>query len=56
MRGTLVKEGTIDPWDVDEFVVTDLPEDAAAHVRDIALQRFGLTYGPSMKRRWFLGE
>ena len=56
MRATLIKEGTIDPVDVDEFFVTDSPEDAAAHVRDIALQRFGLTYGPRMKRRWFLGE
>jgi uncharacterized protein (TIGR00730 family) len=56
MRGTLVKDGTIDPGDVDEFFVTDSPEDAAAHVRNIGLQRFGLTYGPRMKRRWFLGE
>jgi len=56
MRGTLVSEGTIDPGDVDEFFVTDSPEDAAAHVRNIALQHFGLTYGPRMKRRWFLGE
>jgi hypothetical protein len=36
--------------------VTDSPEDAAAHVRNIALQSFGLTYEPRMKRRWFLGE
>ena len=56
MRGTLVKDGTIDPGDVDNFFVTDSPEDAAAHVRNIGLQRFGLTYGPRMKRRWFLGE
>jgi len=56
MRGTLVKDGTIDPGDVDEFFVTDSPEDAAAHVHDIALQRFGLTYGPRIRRRWFLGE
>ena len=56
MRATLIKEGTIDPVDVDEFFVTDSPEDAAAHVRNIGLQRFGLTYGPRMKRRWFLGE
>jgi uncharacterized protein (TIGR00730 family) len=56
MRGTLVKDGTIDPGDVDEFFVTDSPEDAAAHVRNIGLRHFGLTYGPRMKRRWFLGE
>ncbi len=55
MRGTLVKEGTIDPGDVD-FLVTDSPEEAAAHVRSVGMERFGLTYGPRMKRRWFLGE
>jgi hypothetical protein len=56
MRGTLIKEGTIDSDDADEFFVTDSPEDAAAHVRNIGMKRFGLTYGPRMKRRWFLGE
>jgi len=55
MRGTLVKEGTIGPDDVD-FLVTDSPEEAAAHVRTAGMERFGLTYGPRMKRRWFLGE
>jgi len=56
MRATLIKEGTIDSDDVDELFVTDSPEDAAAHVRNIGLQRFGLTYGLRMNRRWFLGE
>ena len=55
MRGTLMKEGTIGPDDVD-FLVTDSPEEAAAHVRRAGMERFGLTYGPRMKRRWFLGE
>ena len=55
MRGTLIKEGTIDPEDV-HFFVTDSPEDAAAHVRHIGLRHFGLTFGPRMKRRWFLAE
>ncbi len=55
MRGTLVKEGTIGPDDVD-FLVTDSPEEAAAHVRRVGMERFGLTYGPKMKPRWYLGE
>jgi uncharacterized protein (TIGR00730 family) len=55
MRGTLVKEGTIDAEDVD-FLVTDSPEEAAAHVRRVGMERFGLTYGPKMKPRWYLGE
>jgi hypothetical protein len=55
MRGTLVKEGTIGPDDVD-FLVTDSPEEAAAHVRRVGMERFGLTYGPKIKPRWYLGE
>jgi uncharacterized protein (TIGR00730 family) len=55
MRGTLIKEGTISPDDVD-FYVTDSPEEAAAHVRRVGMERFGLTYGPKMKPRWYLGE
>jgi uncharacterized protein (TIGR00730 family) len=55
MRDTLVKEGTIGPDDVD-FLVTDSPEEAAAHVRRAGMERFGLTYGPKMKPRWYLGE
>ena len=56
LQDTLVREGTIDPDDTYHFFVTDSPEEAAAHVRDIAMKRFGLTYAPKMKRRWFLGE
>ena len=55
MRGTLIKEGTIGPDEVD-FFVTDSPEEAAAHVRRVGMERFGLTYGPKMKPRWYLGE
>jgi uncharacterized protein (TIGR00730 family) len=55
MRGTLVKEGTIGSDDVD-FLVTDSPEAAAAHVRRVGMERFGLSYGPKMKPRWYLGE
>jgi len=56
MRGTLVAEGTIDAVDMDQFFVTDSPEAAATHVREIGMKRFGLTYAPKMKRRWYLGE
>ena len=38
------------------FLVTDSPEEAAAHVRRVGMERFGLSYGPKMKRRWYLGE
>jgi uncharacterized protein (TIGR00730 family) len=56
MRGTLLKEGTIDAGDLDEFFVTDSPEEAAAHIRNMGMRRFGLTYGPKIKRRWILAE
>jgi hypothetical protein len=56
MHGTLTREGTIDAGDMDLFFVTDSPEEAAAHVRDVGMKRFGLTYAPAMRRRWFLGE
>ena len=56
MRGTLLKEGTIDPADLDIFLVTDSPEEAVDHVREFAMKAFGLTYGPRLRRRWYLGE
>ena len=56
MGGTLVSEGTIDAVDMDQFFVTDSPEEAATHVREVGMKRFGLTYAPTMKRRWYLGE
>jgi uncharacterized protein (TIGR00730 family) len=52
----LVREGTIDQNDVRLFSITDSPADAVQMVREVALERFGLSYGPRMKRRWFLWE
>jgi uncharacterized protein (TIGR00730 family) len=56
MRNRLVTEHTIDAADADRLVVTDSAEIAAKSITDIALARFGLTYGPKAKRRWFLWE
>ena len=56
LRGRLVESKTIDPIDVDRILVTDSAEEAVQAVRDAALKQFGLTYGPKIKRRWFLGE
>ncbi|MCS6777172.1 MAG: TIGR00730 family Rossman fold protein [Chloroherpetonaceae bacterium] len=52
----LLQEKTIAPEDLNLLYVTDSPEDAVNYVRDIGLSRFGLTYGPRIKRRWFLLE
>src|SRR5947208_2387639 len=55
-RERLLAQKTIDATDVDRMVVTDSAEEAVASITDIAMHRFGLTYGPRLKRRWFLGE
>jgi len=56
LHGPLLKEATIDRADADSFLVTDSAEEAVRAVTDIAMTRFGLTYGPRAKRRWLLGE
>jgi uncharacterized protein (TIGR00730 family) len=56
MRETLVAGGLIDPADLDRVVVTDSPEEAARIVTEAGLRQFGLSYGPRIRRRWFLGE
>jgi predicted Rossmann-fold nucleotide-binding protein len=52
----LIAAATIDPEDYKRLLVTDSPEEAVASVTETALTRFGLTYGPRAKRRWFLWE
>jgi uncharacterized protein (TIGR00730 family) len=56
IRGRLVECKTIDPVDAQHILVTDSAEEAVRLVRDAALQQFGLTYGPKIKRRWYLCE
>jgi hypothetical protein len=52
----LVAAATIDAADVKRLLVTDAPAEAVALIRDVAMSRFALTYGPRARRRWFLGE
>jgi uncharacterized protein (TIGR00730 family) len=56
LHGPLLAEGTIDPADADSMLITDSAEEAVNSVTDIAMTRFGLTYGPRVRRRWLLGE
>jgi uncharacterized protein (TIGR00730 family) len=56
MRGRLLAEQTIDRTDVERVLVTDSPREAVQSITDLAMQRFGLTYGPKIRRRWILGE
>jgi len=52
----LLKEQTISPLDYQRLLVTDSPDQAIRTVTDVALNEFGLTYGPRAKRRWYLWE
>ena len=52
----LIVAHTIDPADSARITVTDSAEEAVRVVTDVGLRQFGLTYGPRLKRRWFLGE
>lgn len=53
MRETMVPAGTIDHEDVDRVILTDDPEEAAARVREITVDRFGLSDEPAKARAWF---
>ena len=55
-RERLLREDTISAVDVGRFTVTDSPADAVRSITEVAMRRFGLTYGPRIRRRWFLGE
>ena len=56
LRETLLAEATIDEADLKRVVLSDSPAEATAVIREQALGKFGLSYGPVPKRRWFLGE
>jgi predicted Rossmann-fold nucleotide-binding protein len=56
VRNRLLVEGTIDPGDEQRLQLTDSPEEAVEWVTSVAMRRFGLTYGPQVRRRWYLGE
>jgi uncharacterized protein (TIGR00730 family) len=55
-RNRLVPEKTIDPTDAERIVVTDSAEEAVASITEVAMKRFGLTYGPRARPHWILGE
>ncbi len=56
MDGTLIEAGTIDREDHERFLITDDPQEAVHHITAVAMNKFGLTYGPKAKPRWYLGE
>jgi hypothetical protein len=52
----LIENRTIDAKDLSLIMATDSVDEAIAFIRDKALNQFGLTYGPRVKRSWLLGE
>ncbi len=55
-RDRLVAEGTIDAADFGRILITDSPQEAVRSITETAMQRFGLTHGPAIRRRWWLAE
>jgi uncharacterized protein (TIGR00730 family) len=56
LRDRLVTEATIGPEDPERILMTDSAVEAVACVTDVGMRQFGLTYGPRVRRRWFLWE
>jgi len=56
MRTTLVARGTIGEEDLARVTVTDSVPEALECIKECGLRRFGLTYGPRVKPKWWLGE
>jgi uncharacterized protein (TIGR00730 family) len=56
LRGKLLAVGTIDPVDVERITLTDSVPEAVSLIRDRAMRDFGLSYGPRVEPRWYLGE
>jgi uncharacterized protein (TIGR00730 family) len=56
LRGTLLREGTIAEHDVGMLHVTDSIDEAVAHIRDVAMTKFGLDYARKVRRRWWFAE
>jgi uncharacterized protein (TIGR00730 family) len=56
LEARLVREGTVDPADLKRFTVTDSVDEAVTAILDAATRRFGLSYHPPVRRRWFLVE
>ncbi len=56
LRQSLIGHHTVDTKDFELLELFDSPEKAVAHIRKRAMDGFGLTQGPRLRRRWFLGE
>ncbi|HVZ81417.1 MAG TPA: TIGR00730 family Rossman fold protein [bacterium] len=51
LKGSMLKEGAIDPGDIDRILVSDSPREVTAHIRKRAIGHFGLRYRPKVRPR-----
>jgi predicted Rossmann-fold nucleotide-binding protein len=56
LRERLIARKTIDIADLDRIRVSDDVEQAVSTITEIALGKFGLSYGKRARRWWLLGE
>jgi len=56
MQQVMLAERTISPADLQRIFVTDSPAEAALRIRDVAMHRYHLSYGPKTRPRWFFFE
>lgn len=56
MKTEMVGKGMISPADFDHLSLEDDPHEAAQLIKQVALDRFGLTYEAGPQRRWWLFE
>ena len=55
LRDTMLKHKTIDPEDVDRFIVSDSAEEIAQRIQEVGMEQFGLQHAAS-KPKWWLFE
>ena len=55
LENTMVSQKTIDPKDIDRFIVSDSPSEIANSLAEVANKKFGLQHG-AIKPRWWLLE
>jgi predicted Rossmann-fold nucleotide-binding protein len=56
LHDRLVAERTIDAADLQRILVTDSADQAVEWIAERVISRFGLSYGPRFRRRWYFWE
>ncbi len=56
MLRRMLERKTIDPADLNRLMISDDPDEVVNWVTETAMKKFGLSYGPRVKPRWWLGE